>query len=146
MRAVTPDTSTTSDLAGSMGDIFAQVWRALAGEAIGPDAFTLLLHLLDDHFQDGDTGVGCAMLQNSGVSNVTLLFVLQSGVSGGVDRDRQRTRFCPRGEDSVEGGAGARERAVTHLDVDVVPWSFGNGTEAVSYVGRHVAGNPEYCE
>ena len=52
-------------------DFFGQVSRALDGGASGPEAFTLLLRLLDTHFDRVDTGEGYTNLQTFGMCNGT---------------------------------------------------------------------------
>ena len=67
MRAITPDKPTTANTTTLIDDFFAQVSRAVKGRATGPEAFTLLLHLLTTHFDRVDTGEGYTKLHNSGV-------------------------------------------------------------------------------
>ena len=58
-RAITLDKPTTADATTLIDYLLAQVWRALTGEATGPEAFTLLLRLLTTHSDRADTGKGC---------------------------------------------------------------------------------------
>ena len=50
---------------------FWQVSRALAAGSTGPEAFTLLLRLLSNHFDRTDTGASYTRLHNLGVPNGT---------------------------------------------------------------------------
>ena len=55
--AITPDKPTTSTLSIMMDGFFKQVSRVLAGGATGPEALTLLLMLLSNHFDRTDGGL-----------------------------------------------------------------------------------------
>ena len=55
-RAIAPDRPTTSPLTTLMDYYFGQVSRALAAGSTGPEAFTLLLRLLRNHFDRTHTG------------------------------------------------------------------------------------------
>ena len=52
-------------------DFFKQVSRAIDGGTSGPETFTLLLRLLETHFDRVDTGGGYTKLHASGVHNDT---------------------------------------------------------------------------
>ena len=54
-----------------MDDFFGQVSRALAAGSTEPEAFTLLLRLLSNHFERTDTGVSYTKLHPFGVPNGT---------------------------------------------------------------------------
>ena len=62
--------------------------RALAGGALGPEAFTLFLRLLNKRFESNDTGASYIKMHNSGVSNGTL-FCDFSRAFRGVCRPRR---------------------------------------------------------
>lgn len=50
-----PDKPKTAPVTALMNVIFGQVSRALAGGAMGPEAFTVLLALLSTHFDHTNT-------------------------------------------------------------------------------------------
>ena len=62
-RVSTPDTPTTARVTTLVDVFFWQVSRVMAGGAFGPEAFTLLLHLLMTHFDRVDTGEGYTKLR-----------------------------------------------------------------------------------
>ena len=61
----------TALLTTLIGEFFFQASRALAAGSTGPEAFTLLLRLLSNHFDRTDTGASYTALHNFGVPSGT---------------------------------------------------------------------------
>ena len=94
-RAITPDKLTTVPLTTLMDESFGQVSRALEDGALGPEACTLLLRLLNGHCDrvDGLQEITCFW---GAYLDPFLRF--QSRVSrGGIGSDRHRARSGLRG-------------------------------------------------
>ena len=83
-HAIAPDKPTTAPLTTLMDDCFGQVSRALAAGSTGPDAFTILLRLLSNHFDRTDTGASYIKLHNFGVPNGTSVCDFSRAFRGGV--------------------------------------------------------------
>ena len=88
-RPITPDRPTTAPMTTLIDGFFGQVSRAMDGGASGPEAFPLLLRLLETHFDWVDTGEGYTKLHTFGVCCGTLFSdfsrefrVLVSAVTG----------------------------------------------------------------
>ena len=115
--------------------------RAMAREASGSEAFTLLLRLLITHLDGVDTEEGYTKLHTYGMCNgvpfsdFSREFRVLVPTATGSERVFASGDGC-----GVGGGSGGGEWAISGSPACVVRWFEGNRPAAIRLVGCYVAG------